>query len=479
MLVNLPAPLFAQTLYHLHAETSTTSGSRQLQVAGPDVAFVTLQSADFKNQPPTSGAIASFDTQTGVPNNIGTIPAGSTVNFSVWMRKTANWGTFFPRVWLYLNNYDFSGLGGTALCFATGGSALSTTFVKYNLSCVTTSTISMVAADRWFLAVGINLTAGPGNKSVRVELRLEGVLNGDYDSTGTAPAVVPPPPLVTSLSPFIGPVGTSVTVTGQNFGASQGSSTIKLNGVTATATNWTATSVTATVPATATSGPIVVTVGGQISNSLTFNVSTVGSVAGVVTRASNGAPIEGATVQVLQAGVVKASVTTNSAGQYASGSLPSGAYDSRVSAAGYATEVAVGLIVGGGGATTLNIALGIPGTLSGQITQQGSGPPPGASVAASLAGVVLASTTADAGGNYTLTLKPGVYAIEASAPGYTSSTQSGAVVSESGTTVVNLSLSSVARPRSPIPTTSSVGWPASRTRRATPLVIPTTRWATF
>ena len=42
----------------------------------------------------------------------------------------------------------------------------------------------------------------------------------------------PAPPALTSLSPAIGPVGTSVTITGTNFGATQGTSTVKFNGIT-------------------------------------------------------------------------------------------------------------------------------------------------------------------------------------------------------------------------------------------------------
>ena len=42
----------------------------------------------------------------------------------------------------------------------------------------------------------------------------------------------PAAPALTSLSPTSGPVGTSVTITGTNFGATQGTSTVKFNGVT-------------------------------------------------------------------------------------------------------------------------------------------------------------------------------------------------------------------------------------------------------
>ncbi len=43
-------------------------------------------------------------------------------------------------------------------------------------------------------------------------------------------------PYISGLSVSSGPVGTSVTITGTNFGATQGSSTVKFNGTAATPT---------------------------------------------------------------------------------------------------------------------------------------------------------------------------------------------------------------------------------------------------
>ncbi|MFZ1156261.1 MAG: Ig-like domain-containing protein, partial [Candidatus Sulfotelmatobacter sp.] len=82
-------------------------------------------------------------------------------------------------------------------------------------------------------------------------------------------------PSITSLSPTSAVVGASVTITGTNFGGTQGTSTVTFNGTTATAiTNWSATSIVATVPTGATTGGVVVTVGGVSSNSVGFTVAT-------------------------------------------------------------------------------------------------------------------------------------------------------------------------------------------------------------
>src|SRR4029077_16837257 len=73
--------------------------------------------------------------------------------------------------------------------------------------------------------------------------------------------------------PASGVVGTSVTLTGANFGATQGTSSVQFNGTAATPTSWSASSIAVPVPVGATSGPVVVTVGGVASNGMTFTVT--------------------------------------------------------------------------------------------------------------------------------------------------------------------------------------------------------------
>ena len=80
-------------------------------------------------------------------------------------------------------------------------------------------------------------------------------------------------PTITSLSPTYGPVGTSVTIRGTGFGTTQGSSTVTFNGVQATPTSWSSTSIVVPVPSTASSGNVVVTVSGTPSNSVNFTAT--------------------------------------------------------------------------------------------------------------------------------------------------------------------------------------------------------------
>jgi uncharacterized protein (TIGR02217 family) len=91
---------------------------------------------------------------------------------------------------------------------------------------------------------------------------------------GTGGNPSPAAPTISSLSATSGVPGDSITITGTNFGPAQGTSTVTLNGQRATATAWSSTSITVTVPAGATSGNFVVIVGGLISNGVPFTVNS-------------------------------------------------------------------------------------------------------------------------------------------------------------------------------------------------------------
>jgi len=95
---------------------------------------------------------------------------------------------------------------------------------------------------------------------------------GGVGSNGVSFTVPVPAPSITSLNPTTGFVGTSVIIVGANFGATRGTSTVKFNATSATPTSWSATSITAPVPSGATTGNVVVTVGGMASNGVSFTV---------------------------------------------------------------------------------------------------------------------------------------------------------------------------------------------------------------
>jgi hypothetical protein len=112
--------------------------------------------------------------------------------------------------------------------------------------------------------IATNAATGPANVTVTT-------VNGT-----SAPAtftVNPPRPVITNLFPASAAAGSVVVINGTNFGSPQGSSTVSFNGIlAATASNWSATGITVIVPAGATTGSVVVTVGGQTSLGASFTV---------------------------------------------------------------------------------------------------------------------------------------------------------------------------------------------------------------
>lgn len=81
-------------------------------------------------------------------------------------------------------------------------------------------------------------------------------------------------PTITALTPNSGNTGTAVTITGTNFGATQGAGAVTFNGVAASINSWNNTSITAIVPGAATTGFVVVTAGGVASNGAAFTVTS-------------------------------------------------------------------------------------------------------------------------------------------------------------------------------------------------------------
>jgi hypothetical protein len=102
------------------------------------------------------------------------------------------------------------------------------------------------------------------------------VVHTQYGSSnGIQFTVLPnPAPTIISIFPDSGAVGASVSISGSNFGAQQGTSSVTFNGVTASVSSWSDGFITTVVPGGATSGNVIVTVNGQSSNGVWFRVVT-------------------------------------------------------------------------------------------------------------------------------------------------------------------------------------------------------------
>lgn len=77
-------------------------------------------------------------------------------------------------------------------------------------------------------------------------------------------------PVINSLNPTSGPVGSNIGITGTNFGVSAG--VVTVNGVTAIIVSWSATFIVITIPNT-TSGNVVVTANNLTSNAVAFTIT--------------------------------------------------------------------------------------------------------------------------------------------------------------------------------------------------------------
>lgn len=101
---------------------------------------------------------------------------------------------------------------------------------------------------------------------------------------------------ITGFTPEEGAEGTSVTITGSGFDLTATNNIVKFNGIAATVTASTATSITTSVPADAITGPITVTLGGNTATSATdFVVPGTGNT--LIISAIN--PSSGAVVTVV------------------------------------------------------------------------------------------------------------------------------------------------------------------------------------
>ena len=116
------------------------------------------------------------------------------------------------------------------------------------------STVSITMAQNAYIGLGVTSQTNST------------LATATFDNVSFSPGATPN---VTALSPYTGGVGTTVTITGTDFGSSQGSSTVSFNGVNATSiTSWGSTSIVAVVPngVPGGAGPVVVTVGSSPSN---------------------------------------------------------------------------------------------------------------------------------------------------------------------------------------------------------------------
>jgi len=112
--------------------------------------------------------------------------------------------------------------------------------------------------------VGLALTSNGGST----------LATATYDNVSVN-STAAPAPVISSVSATSASVGGQVVISGTGFGAAQSNSIVALNGAPVTVNSWNNSSITITIPAGATSGPLSVLVAPSMdaSNPVTFDVS--------------------------------------------------------------------------------------------------------------------------------------------------------------------------------------------------------------
>ena len=157
--------------------------------------------------------------------------------------------------------------GGSVPVTLTGANFLSGATVATSNAGITVGSVTVVSLTQITATFIVAANAAFGAANVTVTTAGGTSAPAAFTVTGA--------PVITSLWPTSGPVGTAVTIAGANFGATQGASTVAFNGTVAgTASSWSDTNIVVQVPGGASTGNVVVTVGGMASSGTLFTVAT-------------------------------------------------------------------------------------------------------------------------------------------------------------------------------------------------------------
>jgi hypothetical protein len=226
----------------------------------------------------TAGQVICKIDGTTVYTSAATLNTGTSTIDTVWFGQIGNtapvgWGT------TYMDNVDFSANNWIGPINAAAAPVFSPTPGSYTTAQVVSLTDSTAGANIYYTTDGTTPTSASSlytqaiNVGSTETIQAIAIAPNYANSTITSGNyTIVSPPTLSGLSPTSGVVGTSVTISGSNFGASQGTSIVSFNGATATPTSWSASSIVVPAPTGATTGNVVVTVGGASSNGSLFTV---------------------------------------------------------------------------------------------------------------------------------------------------------------------------------------------------------------
>jgi IPT/TIG domain len=254
--------------------SSYANGVFTVAGAGAEI-FGTADAFHFVYQP-LSGNGTIIARLVSLQGGVGYVAAGvmirETLNPGATNAKTADWadynGIYFDVRTTTGGSTTEPGSVSATLPYWVQVSRSGSTFTSYTSSdgvnwvqLGTSQTISMAQN----VYVGLAVTSGSTTA----------LATATFDNVSVNSAAAPAP-VITSLSATTGSIGSPVTISGTGFGATQGSSLVTLSNAPVTINTWSATSISITIPAGATSGPLVVSVapGMNDSNPVVFTVTT-------------------------------------------------------------------------------------------------------------------------------------------------------------------------------------------------------------
>lgn len=226
---------------------------------------------------PGAGGLFTNTVDSSGATGLGTdpVPACSQIPGAPFFTGITNtvWYKFIPASSGTITDVDTIGSSYDTVLSIWTGSASSLTAFACNDDIVSgidiqsqLTSLPVVGGTTYYIMVS---SFGPADPNP-IALGGETIFNLTFVSNASAPSI-------TSLTPNSGPIGTSVTIAGSNFGSSQSTSTVTFNGTAATPTSWSKSSIVVPVPTGATTGSVAVTVAGVASNGMTFTVTATGS----------------------------------------------------------------------------------------------------------------------------------------------------------------------------------------------------------
>jgi hypothetical protein len=261
----VPVTVTPATLAFGNQGLSSTSAAKAITVSNKQPTAVTISSittpGDYAQTNTCGTTLAANATctvsMTFTPTAVGSRPGTLTVTDNATNSpQTVNLtgtGTALPVI---TSLTVMTGVVGTSVTVkGTGLGSAATGTLTFNGVLATTSAWTSTA-----ITATVPAAATTGNVLVTV--------NGGQ-SNGAKFTVVP---TLTSLSSTSGITGTTVTISGSGFGNTATGNSITFNGATATPSTWTSSLITVPVPATASTGSVVVTVNGVVGNALAFSV---------------------------------------------------------------------------------------------------------------------------------------------------------------------------------------------------------------